>query len=356
VLLQGTLRNSLYLAKGMCILLRTTVSLFMRIKRAILLIFIASAIWSLPIMSAHGQLTNANFQRFQQFVNGEIPVQEAIIYRRLTRTNGTVANQDWWRFGYQQNTWYVERLIPDPKDPSKLVPRPNGDICGAAFSELWTVSDKDIHAVRKDLAAGSIPNTFARMSENLMFSTLSLGVPRRLDLPTLKQAQIEWDGLEFKTIVPGKVDIRTSAVLEAKPLKGEIIVNHQGMPSSIEYSTVDGFGGGVVTYEYAPDSQGIPSAFNSKYSDEEFRYEFISLALGTNEFDTASGYVPSMFVATSNNDRHITIWTNSLPYSVIGSKTQPAFGVHQQRNGSIILIFLIIASATFLVLFYRRSK
>jgi len=63
-----------------------------------------------------------------------------------------------------------------------------------------------------------------------------------------------------------------------------------------------------------------------------FRYEFLLLMLGSNYLGETEGYVPAMFAHT-NFDRHFTLWTNSLPYSIINGKTLPAFGGKQKRTG-----------------------
>jgi len=87
----------------------------------------------------YGQETTARLATFQKFVNGEVPVKEAVVYRELSKTNGTVLNREWWRLGYQNDTWFVQRLIPVATNSSHLVPR--DAICGASFAQLWTVSE-----------------------------------------------------------------------------------------------------------------------------------------------------------------------------------------------------------------------
>jgi hypothetical protein len=79
------------------------------------------------------QANDAAPATFQKFVNGEVPVKEAIVYRELSDTiSGKVLNKEWWRFGYQNDSWFVQRLKPDTNDSSKLIPI-NSDIYGASF-------------------------------------------------------------------------------------------------------------------------------------------------------------------------------------------------------------------------------
>src|SRR5882724_12010540 len=54
-------------------------------------------------ISAEGPSTP--LQNFRSFVNGAVPVKEAVVYRQISQTN-KVLNEEWWRFGYQPNTWY----------------------------------------------------------------------------------------------------------------------------------------------------------------------------------------------------------------------------------------------------------
>lgn len=65
--------------------------------------------------------TNSNLIFFQDFVNGNIPIKEAIVYRNIAKLDGTWMNEEWWRFGCQDNTYYVQRLEPDKETVQKLV-------------------------------------------------------------------------------------------------------------------------------------------------------------------------------------------------------------------------------------------
>ncbi len=310
-------------------------------------------------VSASGT-ANAKLAVFQDFVNGDVPVKEAVVYRKISKPDGTIVNQEWWRFGYQENTWYAQRLQPATNNPPNLVPLWDHEVCGASFTHLWIIDDRNIHVAAKQFAAGSIPDSHGGFPRNLMFCALSLGLPRRLDQPTIRDAPIEWDGLEFRTVVGSKRDPR-GAVLASSLLEGKLALGENGLPASAEYPSVGQFPGGSVTYEYRPETQGVPAIFTHKGLGREYRYEFVSLELGTNDLTQTEGYVPSLF-ADLRLDRHITVWTNDKDYSLIHGKLDPAFGArhivgeHPKRSGPMVLISLAAASATILALWYRRSE
>lgn len=304
--------------------------------------------------------TNAALATFQAFVNGEVPVKEAVVYRKITRADGTLVNQEWWRFGYQENTWYVQRLEPDKANPSKLVPLWDHEVFGASITHVWTVSDKTVNVAAKQSATGSVPDRHGAFPRSLMIEALSLGLPRRLDVPTIGDAPIGWDGLEFQTVVGSKRDEK-GAVLATSNLAGKLSLGDNRLPASAEYPGVDAFPAGSVTCEYNSDTEGVPAVFIVRNSGTEFRYEFISLELGSNDLNGTDGYVPSLF-ADMKLERLITLYTNDKPYSVIHGKIRPAFGAqkivgeHRSRIGLIILVTLAAASAIILALWYRRSE
>jgi hypothetical protein len=313
-----------------------------------------------PVLSAGA--TNARLALFQDFVNGQVPVKEAVVYRRISKPDSTVANQEWWRFGCQENTWFVQRLQPDKDDPSKLVPLPGNEVIGASHEFQWIVSDKYVDAVPKTLARGSSPDTHGAFPRSLMFCALSLGLPRRTGMASIDEAAIEWNGLRFRTVVGSKRD-KTGAVLETAMIEGQLTLGENGLPASAEFPGAGQFPSGSVTYEYGVDTAGIPAAFTVEYADSvrQYRYEFLSLTRAVDDASQADGYGPSQF-ADLNLVRLITVWTNDKPYSLIKGKLWPAFGARHiygqepRRNGPIILISLAAAASTILALWYRRSK
>lgn len=304
--------------------------------------------------------TNARLATFQKFVNGEVPILEAVVYRKITKPDGSYTNQEWWRFGCQENTWFVERLQPASDDPSKLVPVPNGAIVGASYTHLWTVSDRNIHVAAKEFWLGSKPDTYGGFHRNLMFCALSLGLPRRMDKLTLGESPVLWNGLEFHA----GVGTETNRSGTAKHLiaDGKLTLGADGLPISAVWQGVGHFPGGQVAYQYEPDGADIPSAFVAKYADSDlvFRYEFLALKQGTNDLSGTEGYVPSMF-ADLKIVRDVTVWTNDKPYGLYGGKLEPNFGVKvvgrdSKSSGIIILITLAMATATILALWYWRSQ
>ncbi len=304
--------------------------------------------------------TNAGLATFQAFVNGELPVKEAVVYRKITRADGTLVNQEWWRFGYQENTWYVERLEPDKDDAPTLVPLWDREVFGASFTHVWTVSDKNIHVAARDFGAGGVPDTHGGFPRGLLFSALSLGLPRNSMVSNIEAALIKWDGLEFLSVWGRKTE--PTGVLREIVRNGKLALGDDGFPVSAEFPDIPEVPGGFVRYEYNHDVRGIPGSFTARYNGEdmEYRYEFLSLTFGTNDLTQTDGYVPSLF-ADLALARSVMIWTNDKPYSVMQGKLQPAFGArvlgrHPKRSGLIILTSLAVASAVILALWYWRSE
>lgn len=308
--------------------------------------------------SVSGQTVNARLDTFQKFVNGEVPIKEAIVYRKLSKTDGRLLNQEWWRFGCQEGTWYVQRLIPDKQDPSKLVASGSDAFgtVGESFTHAWVVSDKDIHIVDKISATGSTPDTFGALERSLMFCALSLGLPRLPGMHEIEDAQITWDDLAFTTTIARKSDkIGAVLVTNDTTITGTLSLDTNGKPTVAEFHGVGGFPSGSVHYEYKTADASIPTVFLVRFPDEVFEFQFLSLTLGTNDLTETGGYVPSLF-ADMKVTRNITVWTNSLPYTLLNGKTIPAFETpHPKRAGPIILISLAVVSTLFLVLWYRRA-
>lgn len=272
-----------------------------------------------------GQPTDARLANFQKFVNAELPVKEAVVhreYRELSNPSHTAPNHEWWRFGYQNGTWFVQRLKPDATNSARLVPK-DSTVCGASFAQFWIVSDQNLCLAAKDVAAGSLPDKASAVARSLMIEALSLGVPRKLNLLNLADAPVAWNGLEFDTIVGSKHDNR-GAVLATAPLQGRLKLGDNGLPALAEYPGVGQFFGGSVTYEYAPDTIGLPKSFTVGYSNALIRCEFLSLTLGTNELAGTDGYVPSQF-ADMNLKRIVKLYTNGLGYDQRDGKLYPSF-------------------------------
>jgi thiol-disulfide isomerase/thioredoxin len=278
------------------------------------------------------ETTNAGLATFQKFVNGEVPVKEAVMYRELSRTNGAVINREWWRFGHQNDTWFVQRLKPEATNSDKLVPY-DSNICGASSAQLWAVGDQNLHLAAKDVASGSVPDTFGGFYRNLMFSTFSLGIPRENSVLKITDAPVKWEGLEFNTIVGSKRG-QKGKVLARASITGQLELGDNGLPASAKFPGADQFSSGTVTYEYSSDTVGIPKIFVVKYPDTTFRYEFLSLALGSNDLAKSDGYVPSLF-ADMARKRIVMLWTNEFPYEQREGKSYPSFDPPAPRLGEL---------------------
>ena len=300
---------------------------------------------------------NAKLALFQDFVNGKVPVKEAVVYRKITKPDGAVDNQDWWRFGCQENTWYCQRLQPDKNDASQLVPHGDQEVGGASYTHLWIIDDRNVHLAVKESADGSLLDKYPL--RNLMQSTLSLGLPRRTDKIEVSEAPIEWNGTKFSTIYydgPDEKGHRVTVVLE-----GEVKLGIGGAPTVARWAPVRNLPGGAVTFEYGADTNAVPSVFAVKYSDEdlEYRYEFLSLTLGSNNLSETEGYVPALF-SDLRLERNVKIWTNRQDYSLINGKLMSnarpmrIYGQGPKRGGLITLVSLVGVTATILALGYRR--
>ncbi|HEV2390839.1 MAG TPA: hypothetical protein VG146_00610 [Verrucomicrobiae bacterium] len=318
---------------------------------------LSAALSLLSAASSHaGVAADSKLATFQKFVNGEISIREATVYRKITE-RGKVINQGWWRFSWQKDgqTWYVQLLIPDKQEPSKLVPQEGNCVCGASLKEFWVVSDKDVHVAAKGQASGSCPDEYGSLYRNLMFSALSLGVPRRKDV--LSVSEVRWEGVRFTTAVP--TNFVLNRVTGSGAITGKLNVAPDGLPRSAEYPSLGNFMGGSVTYQHEQQS-AIPVIFTVQDSKWAMRYEFLSLELGSNELQHADGFLPGDFAKAKLN-RHFTYWTNDRPYSLTDRGFAPAFGLTPvgaplRTTGTLIMLLLSVVSATFLALWYWRQR
>jgi hypothetical protein len=180
--------------------------------------------------------SEARLATFQEFVNGEVSIREAIVFRRITKSDGALVNQEWWRFGYQNDTWYVQRLTPAVDDSSKLVPLPGNTVCGASVDRLWTVGDKDVHWAARDSAAGSIPDTFGEFSRSLLLSALSLGLPRLTEVLSIEKAPVTWNQTKFTSETASKRDPQ-GKVLAFGTATGEVVLSPEGTSASAPFAS-----------------------------------------------------------------------------------------------------------------------
>lgn len=63
---------------------------------------------------------SVRFEEFKSFIHGDINVREAVVYRRISTLEGNLINQEWYRFGFQKETWFAQRLKPSFNDPKQL--------------------------------------------------------------------------------------------------------------------------------------------------------------------------------------------------------------------------------------------
>jgi hypothetical protein len=317
------------------------------------------AIWFSLTSLSNAQTVDNKLQTFQQFVNGEVPVKEATVLRTFSKSDGTVLNQEWFRFGYQDGTWYVEELMPDPDGSSNLVVLPNRPgVYGASMESYWILgegSKQTIEVVPKTNALNSAPVGISAFSRSLMFSALSLGLPRIFDKLTIEDAKIEWDGLSFKTTVGSKLD-KFGLPSATSVITGRLTLGDNGLPSSAAFPSAGQFQGGSVSYQYGSENTGIPVAWAVKFPGHVFRFKFLSLELGTNDLTRTDGYVPSLF-GDMRTTKVVLVWSNSTTFNLIGGNLYPAVATTPpKRIAAIIMLSLLIIIGTFLALWYWRSK
>ena len=312
----------------------------------------------LQMVSTAGQAADGAFETFQRFVNGQIPVAEVVVHRQIASTNGHVTNHEWWRCGWQSNTWYCQRLTPAPNNPAKLVPLARNEVVGESRTHGWIISDQNVHLVARTNLANSILDTHGAFPRDLLFRAISLGIPRIMKMRKIEDAPVVWSHLEFQTTVTTAWG-PSGVVVSNSPLVGKVLLNERGCPGSAEFPDLRTPGRTVVVYEYNGENEGIPSAFIVRYPDAEYRYEFLSLDLMSPEYAKGNEYVPSMF-ADPKLERFVTIWTNSNSYSLVKGKMRPNFGgkiagQDTHHVGLFILISLAAVSGITLALWYRRS-
>jgi thiol-disulfide isomerase/thioredoxin len=281
---------------------------------------LAFSMWT---FSVSGQEQNQKLVTFEQFVNGSVPIKEAVIVRELCKTNGAVLEKEAWRFGLQNETWYFQRLRPDSVNSSMPLPAVDTLVSGASTAELWIVDDQNLQIVAKNVASGSLPYRHSEMCYNYILSAISLGVPRKLDVMSPSESPVRWTGLQFDSAVVSKRDRNHKEIATSK-LTGQVRLGTNGLPALVTYPQTGQYPAGAVNYEYAPDTVGIPNAFTAKYADEIFHYKFVSLVLGSNDLAQTKGYTPSLF-ADMTRKRRVYFYTNDLPYEQRDGKSYPSF-------------------------------
>lgn len=312
----------------------------------------ALAVGCLMVSAGWAQETNPAVAAFQRFVNGEEPVQEAVVYRRLTKQDGTLVNQEWVRFGYQGDTWYAQRLEPDPANPTNLIPRSVSGMKGASFTHVWTISDNNVHVVDKIHVGSSGPEKNTAFEWNFLQRTLTLGIA----LPHDGIGNIRWDGLRFTMRAVSEYD-QKGLPAKTNTLQGILTLGTNGSPIMASYPDLPK--AAVVRYEYGSPSTLLPTAFTlipKEASEIVSRYEFVFRKLGATDLSNTEGYVPMMF-ADKKLTRSATLWTNALNYSLINNELVPGFETaNPKRTGSLVLGALGTVIASFLALWYRRTK
>jgi hypothetical protein len=262
-------------------------------------LILSAAVALLAGLPAPGQTLNTNFEFFKQFIVGQVPVREAVVYTTLTR-EGKLVNEEWFRFAYQPgDTWFVQRLIPDATITNNLVPR-DDTIVGASTTTRWNLGAKVMEVVDKAYASGSNPEQFGAFYSGLVYGTMNLQLP----IP------VEWHGLEFTNAqgATGQITLENGRPAEAK-----WAVRRPG-------STNEGWDVMWTRYDYAGSSNGLPRAFTLADSRLTHESRFVSLVLGTDPKLGTNGYIPAMFSPALKEI--VIFWTNDESYLLTGGRLQ----------------------------------
>jgi thiol-disulfide isomerase/thioredoxin len=280
----------------------------------------------------HGQEADPRLATFKAFVNGGVPVKEAVVYREVSKADGTLVNKEWWRFGWQSGTWYVQRLVPNTNDPAKPFTRASDSVSGASLTNVWSVSDRNLHLAENAVARGSGPDSHGAFERSLMLDALSLGLARNSSVHTILDGHIGWRLLAFSTPVASRRDNRGTVTATAR-VSGRIELGDNGLPVTAIVPAEGDFPGETTVYEFAPTNVGIPKVFVTKSPDgHTVRHEFVSLQLGTNDLTATGGYAPALF-ADMNLQRGVTVWTNDLSYFLRDGEFQPSFRPQTPKSG-----------------------
>lgn len=300
-----------------------------------------------------GEQTSANLDQVKTFINGKIPIKNALVFRDIRAADGRVLNREWFRFGYQNGTWFAQRLSPDAKEPSKLTNHPLGVVVGASDRELWTISDENMHVAELGRSRGSVPEAFGSLERSLVFSTLALGVPRRLDITLLSESEIQWNGTRFSSQVITNIGAHGES-LKLGTVQGEFEFGSGGRVIGLRHPSLGKYPSRLVRYEYPPDrTNTIPARFIVEADGRIMTYEFLALDLGENESVSGAGYLPGMF-AVNNAARNYTFWTNDRPYSFIEGHFQRAYGSANRRATTTIFLGVGLVAASVSAFAYKR--
>ena len=276
----------------------------------------------------------SDFATFQKFVNGEIPIKEAVVHRTLT-LKGKLVNSQRWRFSLQDGgkSWYVQDLEPHNLYHSTS---------GASLAQLWVVGVESLNVVDKACAERSGPYTMTDFNRSLLWLAVSLGLPCEQD--ALEVAPVKWMGNRFEAMQTVRTGDGKSITRMAH---GEVKLK-DGRPSE----TVDESGRVIATYEYQ-DTGAIPKAWIA--SAGEVRFEFERLELGTNSLCGEEGFLPGSFAKSFN--LLCSIWTNEVAYNVKQSGLWRASDtVQPRRTGSMAMIAIVAVTFSGVCLYYMRTK
>ncbi len=302
-----------------------------------------TAFWSAPT-SRGSDAPGSNLATFRMFVNGEIPIKEAVVHRTLkegARALGDVR----WRFSLQDGgrSWYVQVL-----DPPDL----NHRTFGASLAQLWEVGDKTLHVVDKGCAKGSEPYG-ASFQRTLLWNTVALGLPS--DWGAVREAPVKsvtWAGDRFEAMqsVPGEHGLAA----HTRSVRGRVKLKN-GRP----IEALNESGRILAVYEYR-GAGPIPSAWTETTGPYTVQFEFEGLELGTNALCGAKGFLPGSFATSANP--HCYIWTNDVAYGVTDSglwRTSDAIRGKPRRTGLVAMVAIVAATLSCLFAYYviqRKRK
>lgn len=253
---------------------------------------------------------------FQRFVSAATPVAEMIHAVGVVR--GQITNWSYVVFGWQERTFYCQRLAPNTNgvgDPWI----PTSGIVGASFTHVWSIGQLGINIAEKThslptLAHINNPMDLASRDLRRILMDMSLG------LTLCDNETIEWHGRDSFTARPRQFpDQPPRSVM----IEGKITAHAETGPAEILYWSRDAPGvTNIVRYAYDKSiHQSLPHRYWRSISEsgkgERLVAENRILRVDTSmtNLEDTGGYVPSLFAAGVSR-RFVNIFTNDVMYSL----------------------------------------
>ena len=295
-----------------------------------------------------GQSLDQPLETYKEWVNGEIPIREAVVHYQSFMSN-RVVSEDWFRFGIQARTFYFERLIPaDPLTKTNLVRRKN--VLGYSRSHVWNATEEGVSIAELRLPPLDLACPTNSPEQSLLPCAQIAKAAHTLGLTSAKYGQVVWrDDGTFTA--PTYTTENNKGVIEG-------VVNHMG-PSGPEVVGVNHsvYGQFELRYAYAP-SGSIESFTRFRGGVLEAKWTFKVLLTGVVNLAATDGYVPSLFLMNGRK-RDALFWTNNVAYNLANDGTFFQVSTADSSLRKRVFPYLIALAASIvligLILILRRK-